>query len=133
MCCGEAHFAGLVFVGFGELDDAVGLRERKRAEQDAVDDREDSGVGSDAESEGEDGGGGEAGRFCQDAKAEADVLPEGFHQRLRRKVRKSAEDSFICNFHRFPLAMSVALLIAMGAGGLPRFRFLRVIGALIPI
>ena len=52
---GQAHLAGLVFVGLGELDDAVGLREWKRSEENAVDDGEDGGVGSDAESEGEDG------------------------------------------------------------------------------
>jgi len=52
---GQAHLAGLVFIGFGELDDAVGLREWKRSEENAVDDGEDGGVRSDSESEGEDG------------------------------------------------------------------------------
>ena len=56
---------------------------------------ENGGVGSDAEGEGEDGGGGEAGRFGQRAKAEADVLPEGLHWGPPGKVRRRGEDSFI--------------------------------------
>ncbi len=109
---GEAHLAGLVFVGFGELDDAVGLREWKRAEENAVDDGEDGGVGSDAESEGEHGGCGEAGRLRQDAEAEADVLPQGSHKGFHgippEKERTRGGISFIVDFTK---PMDVRILV----------------------
>ena len=46
----ETHFVGGLFVGLGELDDAIRLGKWERPEKDAVDDREDRGVCTDAES-----------------------------------------------------------------------------------
>ena len=55
-------------------DEAIGMVEGKRAQEDAVDEGEDGGGGSDAEGEGEDDGEGEAGRFAQAAGGVAEVL-----------------------------------------------------------
>ena len=71
----------LIFVRFNKLDDAIGLRKGQRAEQYAIDHSEDGGVSPNAEGQGEDSHGGEAGSFSQSAKAEAEVLPQGFHGR----------------------------------------------------
>ena len=52
----------------------LGFGERKRAEQQGVDDGEDDDVGADAESEDEDGDGGKAGVAAKGAEGVAEVL-----------------------------------------------------------
>ena len=57
-----------------EPNQPILVRERERAKEDGVDDREDGGVGADAQREGEDGDGGEAEVLAHQAQGEADVL-----------------------------------------------------------
>jgi len=49
------------------------------------------------------------------------------------RLSKYADRARLLFYFSFPLAMTFALLISMGAGWVPRFPFLRVISALIPI
>ena len=62
-----------------EEDDAFGVRKRKRTQENAVDEAEDSGIGADAERERNDGDGGEAFLLQQHAGSVADVVQEGCH------------------------------------------------------
>src|SRR5262249_24657106 len=62
-----------------DADKAVGVRIRKRSQQDGVDHREQRGVGTDSKGESQDRNGGEAGVLAENADSEANVLPEGFH------------------------------------------------------
>ncbi len=75
----KIHFIGLLFVGFGELDNAIRFGKRQRAEEDAVDDGEDRGVCADAECEGQDGNDSKGWGFCQYTQAVPKVLPESGH------------------------------------------------------
>lgn len=60
-----------VVVGrFFRDDDALGIFERERAEEDAMEEGEDGGVRADPEGEGEDDDGGVAGRFEEGAEGE---------------------------------------------------------------
>src|ERR1700687_5717913 len=58
---------------------SLGIIERKRAEQDAFDEREDGGGGTDAHGKGEDDGEGEAGCLAQLTKCESEILCERVH------------------------------------------------------
>src|SRR5882724_13484246 len=64
-----------------QAGDAIGLRIRKRAEKDSVDDAEDGGGCSDAEGERQDGGYGERRGFAEEPKGEAKVLQNGVEKR----------------------------------------------------
>ena len=57
----------------------IGVLERKWAQQDALDEREDRGGGANAQGQGEDDAEGEAGCFAQLAKCEAEILCERVH------------------------------------------------------
>src|SRR6202041_2012647 len=73
----------LLFIAFHELDDAVRLGKRQRAEKDAIDDGEDGGVRADTKCESQNGDDGEAGRPCQYTQTVSKVLPEGGHKAPR--------------------------------------------------
>ena len=62
-----------------EHDDAIGIGEVGRLEQNGVDDGEDGGVGADAKCERGDGGGGESATLPEHAEGVAEVLEECFH------------------------------------------------------
>ena len=70
---GGAGGSALGYFG-GDADEAAGLREWERAEQEGVDDGEDDDVGADAEGEDEDRDGGEAGVATKGAEGVAEVL-----------------------------------------------------------
>jgi hypothetical protein len=73
---GEGRAAGLVVPGLRDLDDALVLRERQRAEHDGVERAEDGGRGPDAQREHQHRGEVDGGRAAQGARAEGEVLPE---------------------------------------------------------
>jgi hypothetical protein len=58
---------------------SLGILERKWAEQDALDEREDGGGGTDARGQGEDDSQGEAGCFAQLTNCEPEILCERVH------------------------------------------------------
>ena len=62
-----------------EIDDAVGVWERERAEQNAVNETKDGTVRTDAERERDEGDGGEAFVLHKHAKGEPDVVQERVH------------------------------------------------------
>jgi hypothetical protein len=62
-----------------DVDDAFGVRKRKRTEENAVHQAKDRGVRADAERERNDGDGGEAFVLQQHAESVADVVQEGCH------------------------------------------------------
>ena len=66
-----------------------GVANRKRAQQDSVDEAEDGGVGADAEGESENGDGGEAWRLAEHPQPESEVLKKGLHvaSRLSAKLQ----------------------------------------------
>lgn len=70
----EIHLVAELFVTLGKLNDAVGIRIRKRTKKDAVNDSEDGAVGADAESERQNGNQCESWRFGENAEAVAEVL-----------------------------------------------------------
>jgi hypothetical protein len=49
------------------------------------------------------------------------------------RLSKYANRKWLLFCFSFPFAMTIALLISMGAGWLPRFPFPRVVGGLVPI
>src|SRR5207237_4198269 len=63
-----------------EEDDAFGVRKRKRTEENAVDEAEDSGIGADAERERNNGDSGEAFMLQQHAQAVADIVQKAVHK-----------------------------------------------------
>ena len=65
----------------GDVDEAVGVLEGKRMQDDGVDDAEDRGVGSDAQRQCEYGDNGECGILAECAKSEADVLKQIVEER----------------------------------------------------
>ncbi len=66
-----------------EPDEAIGVCEGERAEDDGVDDAEDGRVGADAEGESEDGDESEAGIFAEGAEGVAEILGEIVEERRR--------------------------------------------------
>ena|SRR5438876_504152 len=60
-----------------QADDTIGLRIRKRAEKDAVDNAEDGSGCADAECERKNGGDGERRSFAEEPEGEAKVLQNG--------------------------------------------------------
>ena len=62
-----------------QQNEAVGILERKRAQEDAFDEREDRGGGADAKRQREDDGQGESRRLAQLAQCEAEILCERVH------------------------------------------------------
>src|SRR5271167_1346015 len=79
----EASFFALLLITFHELDKAIRLGKRERAEEDAVDDGEDGGVRANAQSQGQYRDQSERWGFCQHAQAVSKVLPEGGHEAPR--------------------------------------------------
>ena len=61
-------------VGRGDPNEALGLVEGQRAQQDGMDDAEDDDVGPDAEGKDQDGDGGEAAIAAQGAQRVAEIL-----------------------------------------------------------
>src|SRR5207245_8881495 len=53
------------------------MRNGERAQQDRVEDTENGGIGTDPQSKSEDGDQGETCVFCEHARGEANVLPDG--------------------------------------------------------
>jgi hypothetical protein len=64
---------GTAAVALGNLDDLIGLTERKRAEEYATKDTEDGRIGADASRQRNDGGKGEPWRFKQAANGKAEI------------------------------------------------------------
>jgi len=64
---------------FSQQNEAVGIVEWERTQEDAFDKREDSRSGADAESQCDDHGKGEAWRFAQLAKCKAEILFDCAH------------------------------------------------------
>src|SRR5258708_19314265 len=73
------HLVGLRLVGFGKLDNAVGLREGKRAEQHSVHDREYCGIRADPQRQCQNSDNGEPRTLRQHTDRVAKVLPDGTH------------------------------------------------------
>src|SRR5579859_635808 len=80
----EVHFIGQLVGAFGKLHNAIRIGKRQRAQEDAVDDSEDSGVCPDTESQSQNGNESEGRRFCKHTQAKSDVLPEAGHGAPRR-------------------------------------------------
>jgi len=76
---GQSH-RGAARADLAELDDAVGIRVRQRAQEHAVDDAEHRRAGADAERQREDGGRGEPGPLAQDARAVPEVGPQNLDE-----------------------------------------------------
>src|SRR5580658_6374193 len=62
-----------------QQNQAVGIAERERTQEDTLYEREDRSGGADAESQGEDDGQSEAGCFAKLSKREAEILRERVH------------------------------------------------------
>ena len=75
----RAVFLGVLPVLRVELDDLFRVGKRARAEDQRVDDAENTGVNADAEGQHDDGRCGEAGRLGEQAEGEFQVLKEGVH------------------------------------------------------
>src|SRR5216684_3262072 len=73
------HLVGLRLVGFGKLDNAVGLREGKRTEQHSVHNREYCGIRADSQRQRQDSDNGEPRTLRQHTDRIAKVLPDGTH------------------------------------------------------
>jgi hypothetical protein len=78
----DAHVGDLIRPFRGE-DEPVRLRIGQRAQQHAVDDREDGGVGADAQRQRQHRDGGEAGAARELPRPVPQVLPQGVHSILQ--------------------------------------------------
>src|SRR5258708_25125974 len=76
---GHVHLIGTRSKGFGELDDAVGLGERKRAEQHSVHNCEYCRIRADSECQRQNSDDGEPRTLRQHADRITKVLPDGTH------------------------------------------------------
>ena len=65
-----------------DVDDAFGVRKRKRTEENAVDQAEDGGIGADAERERDNGDGGKAFVLQKHANAVTNVVKQRVHDSL---------------------------------------------------
>ena len=68
---------GTVLVRIRKNDQLLRMRNGERAQQDRVEDTENGGIGTDPQSKSEDGDQGETCVFCEHARGEANVLPDG--------------------------------------------------------
>src|SRR5215469_112969 len=70
----------MIWPGRAQDDELLRMRHRQVAQQDLIGQREDGGVGADAQGESENGDGGEARRFSEHAKSEAQILEQGVEE-----------------------------------------------------